>query len=217
MSRDGVEANARLTGSTAALLLVLLAAEGATIPFIGPLLTAHVVIGMILVPPVIVKTGSVGYRFVRYYRGDPAYRVKGAPPAFLRLLGPFVVVLTAVLFASGIALVFVSGSWRPTLSLAHKASFVLWFGAMTIHVLGHLMDTARLAPRDWYGRARSEVAGAGRRRWLLVASVVAGLLLAIAVVGRAGTYRAPANGSREPLAPSMRSDPSPGEWALVRR
>ena len=33
------------------MLLVLLAAEGLTIPFIHRLLTAHVVIGMVLVPP----------------------------------------------------------------------------------------------------------------------------------------------------------------------
>ena len=46
--RDGVDGNARLTGAGGALLLVLLAAEGATIPFIGPLLGPHIFIGILL-------------------------------------------------------------------------------------------------------------------------------------------------------------------------
>ena len=195
-----MEANARLTGATAALLLVLLAAEGATIPFLGPLLTAHVVIGMILVPPLFVKIASTGYRFVRYYRGDPAYRRKGPPPTLLRLLGPFVVVLSVVVVASGIALLFLGRRWRPDLMFVHKASFILWFGAMTIHVLGHLVETARLAPRDWYGRARRDVSGAGARQWLLVGSLVAGVLLAVAVVGHVGSYRSTRDGARRQAA-----------------
>src|SRR6516162_11181634 len=84
---SGVEANARLTGSTAAVLLVLLAAEGVTVLSVHSLLTPHVFIGMLLVPPVLLKVGSTGWRFVRYYRGSGAYRRKGPPPLLLRLLG----------------------------------------------------------------------------------------------------------------------------------
>src|SRR5579863_2660040 len=68
-SDEGVESNARLTAATAAVLLVLLAAEGVTILRIHALLTPHVVIGMLLVPPILLKIGSTGWRFVRYYRG----------------------------------------------------------------------------------------------------------------------------------------------------
>jgi len=187
---DGVEANARLTASTAALLFVLLAAEGLTIPFIRRLLTPHVVIGMVLLPLVLVKIGSTGYRFFRYYAGNPAYVKKGPPPALLRLLGPFVVVLTLALFGSGIALLFSSGQWRADLQFLHKASFVLWFGAMTIHVLFHLRDTASFASKDWYGRARGEIAGAGARQWLLVASLAIGALLGMLFAAKVGTFLA---------------------------
>ncbi len=185
---DGVEANARLTGSTAALLLVLLAAEGLTIPFIRPLLTPHVFIGMLLVPPVLVKLGSTGFRFLRYYAGNPAYVKKGPPPLLLRLLGPFVVVLTVALFGSGIALLFSSGQWRANLRFLHKASFVLWFGAMTIHVLLHVRDTANLAWRDWYGRTMRDIAGARTRQWLLVASLAVGALLGLLFAAKVGTF-----------------------------
>ena len=73
----GVAANARLTASNAVVLLVLLAAEGVTILWVRELLTPHVFIGMVLVPPVLLKVASTGWRFARYYRGAPAYRRKG--------------------------------------------------------------------------------------------------------------------------------------------
>jgi purine-cytosine permease-like protein len=53
-----VAGNARLTGGAAVALLVLLAAEGATIPFIGRLIGPHAFIGMLLIPPVLLKLGS---------------------------------------------------------------------------------------------------------------------------------------------------------------
>jgi hypothetical protein len=84
---------------------------------------------------------------------------QGPPPVLLRLLGPVVVILTLVLLFSGVGLLLVSRQWLPLLLKVHKASFVLWFGAMTIHVLGHLGEVFRLAPRDWLRRSRREVTG----------------------------------------------------------
>jgi hypothetical protein len=183
-----VEANARLSAANAVVLLVLLAAEGFTILGIRQMLTPHVFIGMVLAPPVLVKVGSTTWRFARYYTWAPAYRRKGPPPILLRLLGPGVVVLTLVLLASGIALLFVSRSSGSLLLTVHKASFVLWFGAMTIHVLGHLAEVARLAPRDWLRRPRRDVSGAGTRQWLIAASLVAGAVLGVLVISRVGPW-----------------------------
>jgi hypothetical protein len=184
----GVESNARLTGGTAAALLVLFGIEGYTVLSVRSLLSMHVFVGMLLVPPVLLKIGSTGWRFVRYYRGAPAYRRKGPPPAVLRLLGPAVVVLTVLLLASGIALVLGPHAWRDRLLFVHKASFVLWLGVMTIHVLGHLLETARLAPRDWVRRSRRDVAGAGARQWALVASLALGAVLGAALLPSANRY-----------------------------
>ena len=187
-SADGPEANARLTGAVAAVLLVLLAAEGFTVLSVHRLLAPHVFIGMLLIPPVVLKMGSTGYRFARYYLGSEAYRRKGPPPLVLRLLGPFVVASTVTVLGTGVVLMFVSRGARPEWLFLHKASFVLWFGAMTIHVLAHLADTVRLSPRDWYGRTRSDVRGAGVRQWAVVSSVVIGVLLGLLVVGRTGRW-----------------------------
>lgn len=184
----GVEANSRLTGSTAAVLLVLFAIEGLTILRIGPMLSAHVFVGMLLVPPVLLKIASTGYRFTRYYMGAPAYRRKGPPAPLLRLLGPFMIILTVVVLASGIALVVGPVGMRSNLLLLHKASFVLWFCATAVHVLGHLLETARLAPRDYYWRTRRQIAGAGLRQWTIAASLGIGVVLGALLLPKAGTY-----------------------------
>jgi len=193
---QGVEGNQRLTGLTAAVLLVLLAAEGATLLGVGRLITPHVFIGMLLVPPVLVKIGSTGWRIVRYYRGSPAYRAKGPPPVILRLLGPVVVLLTVVVIGSGIALLLVPHSLSDRILFVHKASFVLWFGAMTIHVLGHLVETAEMAPADLVRRTRRQVRGADARLWAQAASLVVGAILGIVMLPTIGPWLAAGGGSR---------------------
>jgi len=185
---EGVEGNARLTGATAAVLFVLFAAEGVTILSIHTLVTPHVFIGLLMVPPVLVKIGSTSWRIGRFYLGSPAYRQKGAPPTLLRLLGPVVVVLTAVVLGSGVALLFVGRSLEPDVMFVHKASFVLWFGSMAIHVLAHIVETAELAPRDWYARTRKDARGASARQWLLAVSLVAGVFLGILLIDRVGPF-----------------------------
>jgi hypothetical protein len=184
-----VEGNARLTGLTAAVLFLLFAAEGVTVLRVHELLTPHVVIGMVMVPVVIVKIGSTMWRFARYYVGDPEYRRKGPPPVLLRLLGPFVVVLTVAVLATGIALLFVPTADRSQWLFLHKATFVLWLGAMALHVLGHLLDTATLTWNDLSRRTRRQVRGAGARQWLLVSALVLGILLAILVTPHASGWR----------------------------
>ena len=186
----GPEGNARLTGTTAAVLPVLLAAEGFTVLRGGALLTPHVVIGMVLVPFVAVKIGSTGWRMAKYYLGDPAYRARGAPPIVLRLLGPLVVLLTALLFASGIAVLLVPHSLRQETMFVHKASFVLWFGAMVLHVVGHVVETTRLAPADLVARTRTQVRGAGARLWVQSGCLVVGVLLAVVMVPTIGPWLA---------------------------
>jgi len=186
----GPEGNARTTGLTAAILLVLLAAEGLTLLQLRTLITPHVVLGMVLVPFVLLKLGTTGYRMVRYYAGPGPYRDRGAPPLLLRLLGPVVVLLTLLVFASGIALLLVPHSLRDPVFFVHKASFVLWFGAMTVHVLGHVLETSRLAPADLVARTRRQVRGAGARLWIQAVCLVAGVLLAVLMVPTVGPWLA---------------------------
>jgi hypothetical protein len=181
-TRDAVAANARLTGAVAVALLVLLAAEGATIPFLGPLLGPHIFIGLLLIPPVLLKLGSTGYRFVRYYAGNAAFVRNGPPPAALRVLAPGVVLTTLALFGTGVALLF-TGPPSHTLVFAHKLSFIAWVALMTLHVLGHLLELPALALPDWRrGAGDSRLPGAALRVTALSISVLAGAALATVVL-----------------------------------
>jgi len=178
----GADGNERLTAGAAALLFALLAVEGVTIVFLRPLFSVHVFVGMLLIPPVALKLGSTGWRFVRYYTGREEYVAKGPPLLPLRLLAPVVVLSTVSLFATGVALL-VIGPGRGIVLGLHKASFAIWFVATAIHVLAHLRRLPRLASADWReGRARRAVGGSPARRWLLAGSIVAGTILAVATI-----------------------------------
>ena len=187
---EAVEANGRLTAMLGALLIVLLAVEGLTLLHIHALwmLGVHVAVGMVLVPVVVLKIGSTTWRFAKYYLGSPGYRRKGPPHAVLRLLGPFVVVSSIAVVGSGIALLLAPTHLRNGLLLVHRVTFVLWFAAMVVHVLGHLLDVAHLAPRDFYQRTRRQVRGASVRQWVTVSAVCLGIVLAVAVAPRIGPW-----------------------------
>jgi hypothetical protein len=188
-TRDGVAGNARLTGAMAAALLVLLAAEGATIPFIGSLLEPHIFIGMLLIPPVALKLGSTGYRFARYYSGSPTYTAKGPPHIILRLLAPGVVLTTLALFGTGVALL-LDGPPSETLVFAHKLSFIAWVVLMTLHVLGHVLEVPRLASADWRraGPQEARLAGAGARTLALGTALLGGVALAVLTFSAASPW-----------------------------
>jgi hypothetical protein len=174
-----VAGNARLTGSVAAALLVLLAAEGATIPFIGQLLGPHIFIGLLLIPPVALKMASTGYRFARYYAHSDPYVRSGPPATPLRVLAPGVVLTTVALFGTGVALA-VSSPPSHTLAFAHKLSFIAWVALMTLHVLGHLLEVPQLASADLRrGPAFAAVGGAAQRATALAAAIAAGVALGL--------------------------------------
>jgi hypothetical protein len=183
---------------TGAVLLVLLAAEGFTILSLRQLLTPHFFIGMLLLGPVALKAGSTMYRFIRYYAGSAPYRRKGPPAPLLRLLGPVTIASTAGVFGTGIALAVTGPAGRQPWLFLHKASFVIWFCAMTIHVLAYLPRLPRLLAseargaaageaegrpgRGYGGRATAALGGRGLRLALLAAGLVAGLVIAMLTV-----------------------------------
>jgi hypothetical protein len=186
----GTTGNERLTGATGGILVVLLAIIGLTIVRLGPLLWVHLFVGMLLIGPVALKLASTGYRFFRYYTADPPYKRKGPPAPALRLIAPLVVLTTIVVFASGVALLFVGPSSRDTLLPIHKASFIIWVAFMAVHVLAHLptmlsslkADYVRPARREGSGGWPNDANGRAGRVLSLASALVLGLVLAILVI-----------------------------------
>jgi hypothetical protein len=194
----GPAGNARLTAWTGAVLFVLLAVEGVTVLDIRGLITWHLIVGVVLIPPVLLKTASTGWRIVRYYTGSRPYRKAGPPPMLLRVLGPLVVVATLAVLASGVALIVIgpTASRRPLLGTAgatvdavmvHKATFVVWLGVTALHVLGRLVPALRLTlPSRTHA-----VAGGFWRGSVIVLTLAAGVAAAAIVLAGVGAWQFP--------------------------
>lgn len=177
----GTEGNDILTRSVAAVLTVLLLAEGVTILQMDGLLSAHMVIGLVLIPPVLVKLGSTGYRMARYYTGARPYRAKGPPALPLRMLAPALVLATVLVFASGVWLMLL-GHRSDQVLLLHKASFIVWGAVFGVHFLAYAPSVLRSLRADWGEARRHAVPGAGARAMVIAAALGGGVALALAVL-----------------------------------
>jgi len=164
----GSDGNEQLTAIVATLLLLLLAVEGATLLNMRSLLTVHAFVGVLLIPVVAVKLGSTGWRMLRYYLGADEYVRRGPPHLLLRaIVAPVLVASTIVLFGSGVGLL---GQREGALVGLHKASFLVWFGATTVHVLTRVFRLPRAI--------RLPSPGLASRLGIVGASLVTGLALA---------------------------------------
>jgi hypothetical protein len=180
-TEPGPTGNERLTAITGAVLFVLLAAEGVTILDLRPLFNAHVFIGTLIIGPVLLKLGSTGYRFLRYYTGSSPYRSKGPPQPLMRMLAPPLVLVTLVLLASGIVLMMVDPGHPGPWLVLHKASFVIWIGLASIHVAFYVWRVPGLMGADVRRRpgpasTDDDVPGCRTRMMLTVAGLAAGAL-----------------------------------------
>jgi hypothetical protein len=180
----GADGNARLTATTGLILLVLLPIEGLTLLSLHSFLSLHMLIGVALIPPVALKLGSTFYRFFRYYTGSAIFREKGPPQLVMRILvAPTLVASTIGLFGSGVALMLLEHPNSLVFAI-HKVSFIIWLGAIGIHVLAYLQHLPRLAVADWV-RGKQEAVGRRLRRRAVAASLLAGggvALVALPVV-----------------------------------
>ena len=168
----GSRGNEQLTALLGTVLLVLLAVEGATLLDLRSLLTVHAFVGMLLIPPVAVKFVSVGWRLARYYLGSAEYVRRGPPHVVLRaVVAPAIGASTIVLFGTGVALL-VRDETGGTLLTLHKASFIVWVAATSLHVLGHLLELPRALRRRAPGlTARVAVIGSALALGVAVATL----------------------------------------------
>ncbi len=185
----GVEGNEIHTSATAGVLTVLLVAEGVTIVHMGGLVSAHMFIGMVLIPPVLLKLATTGYRFVRYYTGSRAYRALGPPLLPLRLLAPVLVATTIAVFVTGVLLL-AMGHKSDTLLEIHKVSFIVWGVMFAAHFLAYVPRVVSSLRADWGAARREAVPGAGLRGMLLAASVGGGAALALSLLSTMNAWRA---------------------------
>jgi len=183
----GTEGNEILTSAAAVVLIVLLVAEGITIVHMRGLLSAHMFIGLVLIPPVLLKLGSTGYRMVSYYSGSRAYRIKGPPAMPLRLMAPLLVGSMIAVLVSGVLLL-AAGHKSGALLTIHKVSFIVFGVLLAVHFLAYIPRVVRSARANWGAARRQAVPGAGARAILVAAAVGGGVALALALLPTIGAY-----------------------------
>lgn len=194
----GPAGNARLTAWTGLLLLLLFLAELVTLLDVHRLISWHIVIGTLLLPPSLLKTASTGWRILRYYTGNPDYRRAGPPQIFLRILGPGVVLSTLALLGSGLVLVALGPDTSQQQLLnavgqrvdwvtVHQGVFVVWGVLTGLHVLGRLLPAVRLAVLG--PAAGNRVDGRARRGGTLLITAALAVVAGAVVLGAAVGWR----------------------------
>ena len=171
LRRFDPEGNARLTAVVGLVLLVLTAVELLTLLLgLQRFLSLHVFVGLVLLPPIALKMAATGWRFLRYYTRDEEYVRRGPPQPIMRLLAPFLVLFTVLLFASGVAMGFVHGTPLLVARRIHGPAAFLWTMTLGVHVLVYLPRAVR--------HVRARVSSAT----LTTAAVAAGVLIAVAAL-----------------------------------
>lgn len=206
----GPAGNALLTSWTGLVLLVLSLAELLTLFDVRGLISWHVALGALLVPPAVMKTASTGWRMTRYYTGSPTYARSGPPPMLLRLLGPLVVAATLGLLGTGIVLVLL-GEERAHVGLLtlpgfridwvtlHQGFFIVWAAVTGLHLLGRIFPALQTTLLH---RSGAEVPGRwARGMWFLVMAAGAAAL-AVALVHADNTWSGSSGSEQEGPTPA---------------
>lgn len=194
----GPAGNAHFTAVTGLVLLVLIVIESITALDVQGLISWHIVVGTLLVPPALLKTATTSWRIVRYYRGNPAYQHAGPPPMLLRVLGPLVVLTTLGVLATGLLLILLGPeSGRKAFALGldmltlHQGMFIAFGVAVGLHFLARIYPAVLLATGRAArgGPSRRGVPGGPRRLVVLIAALAVGAVAGALVLGASGDWR----------------------------
>ncbi len=188
----GPAGNAQATAGLGVLILILFLAELATLLDVGGLISWHIAIGVLLVPPTLAKCATTVWRIARYYSGSHPYRQAGPPPMPLRILGPFVIATAIAVLGSGLALLPLGpeASRTPLFSVLgqqisplkiHQGIFILWCVATGLHVLERTVYAIRVL-------TKSRPGGTAARAVAILTTVAVGGVAAAIVLGASGSW-----------------------------
>jgi type IV secretory pathway VirB2 component (pilin) len=145
-------------------------------------MSLHVFVGVALIPAVLLKLASTGWRFARYYTRSGAYVAHGPPQIAMRMLAPLFVAATVVLFGSGVAMGLLHGHGLQVARRLHGPASVIWLGFLGLHVLVYARRALRSTVQDALPARRKPLRGTTARAVAVVIVVVCGLALGGATV-----------------------------------
>jgi hypothetical protein len=174
--------NDRLTAAVGLLVLAPVAVEVATILLgVHTFMSVHMFVGLALIPAVLLKLASTGWRFLRYYTRSRAYVEQGPPQLAMRLLAPLFVAATVVLFGSGVALGILHGHALQVARNLHGPASVIWLLLLGLHVLVYLKRALSRTAEDLPASGKP-MRGSRARAYALATVVAGGLLLGVVTV-----------------------------------
>jgi hypothetical protein len=198
----GPAGNARLTAWTGVILLALFLAELVTLLDVRGLISWHVAIGVLLVPPALLKTAATGWRLLRYYTRGTSYVTAGPPVLGLRILGPFVVLATLGLLASGLVLIALGDTRARPSSLTmlgqrvdwvtvHQGLFIVFAVVTGLHVLARAVPAAMLVTgrRKESPGAPGRIPGGAGRLAVLVLALAAAVVATVLILPAASSWQ----------------------------
>lgn len=136
-----------------------------------PLRPVHFAIGFALIPLLVVKLCSTGWRALRYYFGRGAYRAAGPPWLLPRLIAVPLAVAAVLATISGVVL-WAEGTDHGIWAKVHKASVI----ALAVLALVHLAVYLRKAARASAGSLTTTAVNRPEKVivWALLAALAAG-------------------------------------------
>ncbi|MFZ0216724.1 MAG: hypothetical protein WAM30_12385, partial [Candidatus Dormiibacterota bacterium] len=108
----------------------------------------HFFVGFVLIPLVLLKLMSTGWKFVMYYLGSRAYHEVGPPDWPARLIAPLFVVSSIVLLGSGIEMWSFLNQFIGFWTQVHLIASVGFVGSLIAHLVFHARHAHRDAAAD---------------------------------------------------------------------
>jgi hypothetical protein len=193
--RFPIERNKRITAIAGTVLFVLIIAELVITANLDGLRSEHIFVGVLLAGPLVVKICSTGYRFFRYYTKSPEFVRSGPPNILLRVLAPFLVVMTILVFISGFGLAFGGHAYEGLFHKVHTVSVTLWLPLLGVHIYAYIRKAFGLIKYDWTSQSKYRVPGREGRLGINVAAIilsgVAGIILSPLKFGKHGHWELP--------------------------
>ncbi|WP_026695376.1 hypothetical protein [Peribacillus kribbensis] len=175
-----VDRNERTTAIAGAILFVFILVELFITASLHGLTTEHIFVGILLSGPLVVKMFSTGYRFIRYYTRSTEFVRIGPPNIVLRLLAPFLVLTTFLVFISGYGLAF--GHDDSLFGNIHATSVAIWIPLVSVHAYAYIRKVPAIIASDWSRQTNHPVPGRNRRLGINIAGLLAGVIAAIVLL-----------------------------------
>ncbi|MFD1676365.1 hypothetical protein [Alicyclobacillus fodiniaquatilis] len=188
LNRSSVVRNERMTAIAGTILFILIVTQLIITANLHALLSVHIFVGVLLSGPIVIKMFSTGFKFVRYYTRNPIFVKSGTPNIWLRLLAPFLVLMTLLVFISGFSLAIIGPTHMGLFFTIHAASVAIWLPLVAVHIYAHIRRATRVTFSDLRQHTSFRVKGRNGRLGINLAGLIMGAIAAMVMIPVSETW-----------------------------